>query len=128
MKYVLLFDWIANFYKTEINLTMFSSSFGIVGTEVSFVMQIKIPFHPLHEFKVVLVFRFGKFLNVDVFENFTFGKSQLKNFEIVDELPLIDCVETDSLELNFAGMHDIKDLTINGASAKLFDFGDIDFE
>ena len=128
MKYVLLFDWIANVYKTEINLTMLSCSFGIVRTEICFVMQVEVSFHPLHEFKIVLVFWFGKFLNVDVFEDFTFGKSQLKNFEIVDELPLIDCVETNSLELNFAWVHDIKDLTINGTSAKLFDFGDIDFE
>lgn len=128
MKYVLLFDWIANVYKTEINLTMLSCSFRIVRTKICFVMQVEVSFDPLHEFKIVLVFWFGKFLNVDVFEDFTFGKSQLKNFEIVDELPLIDCVETNSLELNFAWVHDIKDLTINGTSAKLFDFGDIDFE
>jgi hypothetical protein len=52
----------------------------------------------------------------------------LKNFEIVDKLPLISSVKTDSLQLNFTGMHEIENLTINCTSSELLDFSDIDFE
>ena len=128
MKKVLLFERIANIDKTEVNLTIFSRSFRIISADVSFIVNIKISFHPLDEFEVVLVFGFGKFLNIDVFEDFAFRKSKLENFEIVDELPFIDGVKTDSLKLNFAGMHDIKDLTVNGASSELLDFRYVDFK
>ncbi len=128
MKKVLLFERIANIDKTEVNLTIFSCSFRIIIVDVSLVVNIKISFHPLDEFEVVLVFGFGKFLNVDVFEDFAFRKSKLENFEVVDELPFIYGVKTDSLKLNFARMHDIKDLTVNGASSELLDFRYVDFK
>ncbi len=107
---------------------MFSCSLRIITTQIVFVMQVKISFHPLYKFEVILVFRFGKFLNVDVFENFAFGKSELQNFKIADELPLIYCVETDSLKGDFSRVHDIQDLAINGTGSELLYFGEVDLE
>ncbi len=128
VKKVLLFEGIANIDKTEVNLTIFACSFRIICADISLVVEIKISFHPLDEFEVVLVFGFGEFLNVDVFEDFAFGKSQLENFEIVDELPFIDGVEADSLKLDFTGMHSIEDLAVNGAGSELLDFRHINFK
>ena len=108
----LLFVRFSEVHKTEINLSPFSRSFGVVGVCV-FVEQVKISFQPLDEFEIVLVLRLGQLFDLDVLLHFTLGKTLLKDFVVVDEFPFILCLPVNPLHGNFSWEHRINNLAVN---------------
>lgn len=117
----LLLYGISHIHKGKINLRMFSCPFSVIGLNISFIMQIKITFHPLYKLKIVLVFGFWELLNIDIFQDFALWKAQLQYFEVVDKLPFIWCRKAYSLKRYFSGVHYVKNLAINSASTQLLD-------
>ena len=111
--------------KTQIHWDVISSLSGIVITSSITTIEIVISFKPLNELKVVLIFSFSQFLNIDISFNTCFLEGSLKDFEVVDELILSFGFPVDFGHVNFAWMDNINNLAVDWTSSKLFYFGGV---
>lgn len=113
------------FGKAEINRNISSSLCGFILLSSITAVEIIISFEPLNELEVILIFSFGKFLNIDISFDSCFVECVLQYLQVVDELVLVFSSPVKFTHCDFTWVDDVDDLRVDRSRAELFDFCDV---
>ena len=80
-----------------------SSTNCIIG--FSIIIHIPILFHPLQKFKVILVFCFAEFININVLLHVILGKTLLEYFKVFHILIVVLSIPFDLTKSNCSGIY-----------------------
>merc|ERR1719192_2305853 len=108
-------------FATTANLL--STSHGQSIVVLASVVRVEELLEPRKKLKVVLKLSFHKPVHRNYLVNGHFLERRLKNFEVVDVLVLLFCIELHLLDLNASWKEHVHELAVGSPSAQLLNFG-----